>query len=505
MNGIPNSPQPLWRDTTIDSFPQLDRDMETDVTVIGSGITGITTAYFLVKKGFKVVLLEAGKVINGTTGYTTAKLSAQHGLIYDHLIRTFGKETAKKYYLANQEGLHYIDDIRTDLKIDCDFSYQPSIVYSAAPSGNRKIEKEAEAYKDLGIDGGLADNSVLPFPIQSAVKMNQQAQFHPLKYLKSLLIYLKQKDTHIFENTRAVDIKKGTLPEVKTRKGHSVLSDHVVIASHFPFKDLNGMYFARLHVERSYTIAVKTNGPPPKGMYLSTEEPKKSLRHALGSNGEELLLIGGEGHTSGQSENTYNHYEKLKEFAEKNFSVKDIPYRWSSQDISTLDRIPYIGPITRNNPNIYVATGFAKWGMSNGTVAGKVISDLITGNGSPYEKLFSPSRFNASQDVKNFTKENMDVAKELFKGKLHRKETDMENLQPNEGGIVNYRGKKLGAYKASNGGVSLVDTTCTHMGCDLQWNTAECSWDCPCHGSRFTPSGEVIEGPATKPLKNYHN
>ncbi|SFG64654.1 Glycine/D-amino acid oxidase [Halobacillus alkaliphilus] len=498
---LPERSFPLWRDQSIESFPALTENTEADVTVIGSGITGIMTAYLLVKKGYSVVVLEAGKIVEGTTGYTTAKISAQHGLIYDHLIQTFGKEKAKLYYEANQHALQLIDQIRQDHHIDCDFAYQDAYVYSTTAESTQNIEKEAKAYEQLGINGELSEHTDLPFPVTASIKMKDQAHFNPVKFLLPLISYLKENGTSFYEDTRAVDIKEGKRPEVITRNGQRVRSDHVVMASHFPFKDFKGLYFARLHVDRSYSLAVKMTDQLPDGMYLNAESPKRSLRHAIGDNGERYLLIGGEGHPSGQSRNTEQHYERLRDYAETHFDVENVPYRWSSQDMTTLDMVPYIGPITEKHSNIHVATGFAKWGMTNGTAAAMVITDLISQDSSPYAELFNPSRFHAQEDVKNFTKENADVAKEFVKGKLSKGDRTMDDLALDEGALINKDGKKAGAYKTADGTVKVVDTTCTHMGCDVEWNNGERSWDCPCHGSRFTPDGEVIEGPATKPLK----
>ncbi|MFC7319703.1 FAD-dependent oxidoreductase [Halobacillus campisalis] len=497
MNTKPNS---LWRDVELESFPGLSKDLNTEVTVVGTGITGITTAYFLVEKGYNVVLLEAGRIIEGTTGYTTAKITSQHGLIYDTLIQTMGEEKAKLYYQANEEALSCIDDIRKKEQIDCDFSYQDAYIYGNSKEANRKIEKEAEAYKRLGIDGGLAEVTELPYSVSSAVKINHQAQFHPVKYLASMIQRLQEKNTPIFENTRAAKLVEGDRPEVVTREGNTVTSDHVVMATHFPFADFKGLYFSRLHVERSYSIAVRSAENVPDGMYLSAEEPKKSLRHFVTEDGEKLLLVGGEGHPSGQKENTEESYENLAVYAKEQFGSEDVSYHWSSQDLITLDMVPYIGPVTKNNSNIHIAAGFAKWGMTNGTIAAKVISDLIAGKDNPYIELFSPSRDLGKQHVKSFLKENMDVGKEFVKGKLDRKNIKPEDLAKDEGSVVRINGKRAGAYKDEHGSISIVDTTCTHMGCELNWNNGDRSWDCPCHGSRFTVEGEVIEGPATKPL-----
>ncbi|SEB13462.1 Glycine/D-amino acid oxidase [Thalassobacillus cyri] len=498
---IPSKPTSLWRELQIETFPALSENIASDITVVGSGIAGITTAYRLVKSGYQVTLVEAGRILEGTTGYTTAKISAQHGLIYQQLEKTIGQENAKLYYQANQAAIQAIEQNINEHNIACDFSYQDAFVYGETERAKKMIEKEAELYERLDIDGEKTDRVDLPFPVTAAIRMKKQAQFHPVKYLLPLIDFLKKNQTNIYENTRAVDIEKGDQPKVVTKDGHTITSNHVVIASHFPFKDMDGLYFSRLHVERSYSLAVKTDQPIPQGMYLNVEEPKRSIRKALDTNGEKVLLVGGEGHTSGQSEDTFQHYTNLVEFTKEHYTIHDVPYRWSSQDMSTLDMVPYIGTITSNQPNIYVATGFAKWGMTQGTIAADVVHDMITGRKNPFEDLYSPSRFKKSSGVKSFTKENADVAKEFVKGKLPTKsKKDVKDLEPDQGAIVKVEGKSAGAYKDENGNVSVVDTTCTHMGCELAWNNAERSWDCPCHGSRFTVQGEVIEGPATQPL-----
>ena len=492
--------QAIWRDVEIPSFPPLRQDRDVDVAVIGAGITGITTAYYLVKKGYRVVLLEARKLIEGTTGYTTAKITSQHGLTYSQLIDKVGEEGARSYYNANEEAIGLMKEIIDEQQINCDFSRQDAYVYARTKEGARHVENEGKAYEKLGIKGSLVEKVDLPYEVMNAVKINHQAQFHPVKYLNKLILFLKENGVEIYENTRVVDIEKGDRLSVKAEQGSSVYCDKAVMASHFPFKDFEGLYFSRLHAERSYSIAVRAS-TIPKGMYLSAEEPKRSLRYFTDNEGETYLIIGGEGHPAGEKENTDECYQHLRTYAKKSFNAAEPVYEWSSQDLFTLDGLPYIGPITERNSKIYVATGFAKWGMTNGTIAAKIISDDIANQPNVYAELFSPSRKLHGEHVKNFMKENVGVAKEFVKGKVDRRKEDIHTLNLDEGAVVQYDGKSAGAYKDKKGNVSIVDHTCTHMGCELNWNKAERSWDCPCHGSRFEYDGNVIEGPATEPLK----
>lgn len=500
-NELPAFSTSYWNDTgSTEEFSSLKEDLSADAVVVGGGITGITTAYLLVKEGLKVVLLEAGKLINGTTGHTTAKVTAQHGVIYDELLHHFGTEKTKLYYEANHEALSFIRNQITELDIQCDWTDENAIIYAEAEQYLKQIQKEHEAYQKIGIESEFLDRLPFDLAIKGAVSMKSQGQFHPVKYLAVLVSEILKHGGLIFEKTPAVDIETGKQPKVVTKDGHKVSCEHVAIASHFPFFDGAGFYYARMHPERSYAIGVKTDKEFPGGMYLSADSPTRSLR-AAAHQGEQLIIVGGESHQTGQGMCTSKHYEALKEFSGKLFGSLSIPYRWSAQDLISLDKIPYIGQLTSRHENIFVATGYRKWGMTNGTAAGLLIKDLILKNKNPYTELFTPSRFQADPSLKTFVSENADVAKHLIQGKVDMPEKNIHDLGMDEGASVTYNGKRAGAYKDNHGKLFVVDTTCTHLGCEVEWNNAERSWDCPCHGSRFSFEGDVLEGPATKPLQ----
>ncbi|AIE61629.1 FAD-dependent oxidoreductase [Bacillus methanolicus] len=502
---MPQFPEPYWRKSTnLPSFQKLSGDREADVVIVGGGITGITAAYLLVKEGLQVVLLDAGRILNGTTGHTTAKITAQHGLIYDELINHFGAEKAKLYYQANMDAITFIKNTVKDQQIDCDLNEEDAYIYTNSSSYTQKIINELKAYEKLGIDGEFLSEIPIPVKMKSALVMKKQAQFHPLKYLSRFVEYLSKNNCSIYENTTAVDIEKGEQPVVITRDGHKITCRNVIISSHFPFFEKTGGYFARMYAERSYVLGVKTEKEYPGGMYINAEQPTRSLRYAE-LDGEKLILFGGESHKTGHAINTIKHYEALEAFAEETFGIKEIPYRWSAQDLITLDKVPYIGPITSNNPNIYVTTGYRKWGMTNGTAAAMLVTDLILKKENRYEKLFTPSRFNADPSLKNLVSQNVQVAKDLIEGKLELPSKHPEDLGDDEGAAVAVNGKRAGAYRDEDGKLHVVDTTCSHMGCELEWNNGERTWDCPCHGSRFSYKGEVIEGPAEVPLKQIDN
>ncbi|WP_226682764.1 FAD-dependent oxidoreductase [Sutcliffiella horikoshii] len=501
FNDLPKGPEAYWRDSApLPSFPTLNENKKTDVCVVGGGITGITTAYQLANEGLKVILIDADQILNGTTGHTTAKVTAQHGLIYDEFIQHIGQEKAKLYYQANQEGLHFIRDLVDLKRIQCDFSEQNAYIYSQTEQDDQKVMKEFEAYQKLGIDGDLTYDIPFTLETKSVVVMKNQAQFHPLLYLKVLVDGIVEKGGEIYEHTVATDVEESRGLSVVTKNGAKIECEYIVAGSHFPFYDGKGFFFTRMHAERSYVLAVKTEKEPPEGMYYSAGQPSRSLRYVT-IDGEKVALIGGDGHRTGQGKDTLKHYEALKSFGEEVLGIKEILYRWSAQDLYTLDNVPYIGRITSGHPNIFVATGYRKWGMTNGTAAALLLQDLILGRKNTYEDLFSPSRFVADPSLKKFISSNMNVAGHLIEGKLDRPSKKPEDLGLDEGGVVMINGRRAGAYKNDKGEVYCVDTTCTHLGCEVEWNHGDRSWDCPCHGSRFSIHGDVLEGPADKPLE----
>lgn len=500
---LPQHPESFWR-TTIEfpKFPSLEEDLQVDVIIVGAGITGITSAYLLVNEGLKVAVIEADEVLNGTTGHTTAKITAQHDLIYAEYIHNIGRSNARLYYEANTEALEFIKQTVDKHTIDCDFSQQDAYIYATTEKYARKIEKEAEAYEKLGIRGGLVDSIPIDIEIQNAIVMKNQAQFHPTKYLVHLLQHITEKGGLIFENTTAVNIETGEQPVVLTREGPRITANHVLICSHFPFYEGAGLYSTRMHADRSYVLAVKTKNKFPGGMYLGADEQTRSLR-SVTVNGEEIVLVGGESHKTGQGIETMEHYKAIETFGEEVLGIEEIVHRWSAQDLITLDKLPYIGELTSGQPNILIATGFRKWGMSNGTAAALLFRDMILGKKNNYEKLYTPSRFYAHPSLKNFLKENANVVGQLIKGKLDSPKTKPEDLSKGEGAVITLDGHRKGAYKDDEGKLHIVDTTCTHIGCEVEWNNGDRTWDCPCHGSRFSFTGEVIEGPAEKPLQKY--
>ncbi|HNX28370.1 MAG TPA: FAD-dependent oxidoreductase [Syntrophomonadaceae bacterium] len=496
--GFKSGTEPYWLDSVkVNEFPQLKEDIKADVAIVGGGMAGITAAFLLKMQGLKVVIVEADRILQGTTGHTTAKITSQHSLIYARIKKEMGEELAHQYADANESAVHMIASLIEEHGIDCDFSWQSAYLYTNDDKYIKDLEDEYQAASGFGIRASLEPKLAMPFPVKLALKFDRQAQFHPLKYLKVLAEKIPGEGSFIFENTAAVNIN-GKSNQVITRHGYTITADKIIIASHYPFFDGGGLYFSRIYVDKSYIIGVKAAEKFPGGMYINAESPTRSLRSQYYKDGE-MILIGGEHHKTGDGTDLNRHYQNLIDFANYNYEVQEILYRWSAQDCMTADGVPYTGILTQKYPNIYVATGFSKWGMTNSTAAAMIISDLITTGDSPWAPVYNPSRSNLAA-FKSVVIESVDVAKEYITGKLGDLPEDVE-LAEGEAKEVLINGQRVGAYRDDQGELHMVDITCTHLGCELKWNDAEISWDCPCHGSRFSPDGDIIEGPAFNHLQ----
>ncbi|WP_172840443.1 FAD-dependent oxidoreductase [Virgibacillus phasianinus] len=482
----------FWRSTDkLPNYNQLDKDILVDTVVAGGGIAGITTAYMLAKKGKKVALVEARQLVSGTTGYTTSKLTAQHDLIYNELIKRYNKDTAKKYYQANMEALALVKKFQSEEKIDCELEEADAYVYTETSDWEEWLEREAHAYETLGIDGELVKNMPLDLDIKSAIVMHKQAQFHPVKYLHGLLKAIEKNGGEIYEHTTVMDVENNNGLTCKTDKGYSLTCENIVFATHAPIYEPDDFYSNHLKPESSYALAVKTEKSFPGSMYINAELPKRTMR-AMKVDGEDYVLVGGESHDTGDGLSSQERYEELLAYADKHFGVIEVVDHWSSHDLFSPDRIPFIGKMFADKENIYTATGFGKWGLSAATIGAEVLTDLILGKFNVYTSLFSPARELNDTDKEDESETNARTdANEATKSK------DLENGQ---GAMIEIDGDEIGAYRDNQGELHLLDISCTHMGCGVVWNDGDHTWDCPCHGSRFNAIGEVIEGPAIEPL-----
>jgi glycine/D-amino acid oxidase-like deaminating enzyme/nitrite reductase/ring-hydroxylating ferredoxin subunit len=481
------------------SYPTLDKDTSADVVVIGGGIVGITTALLLAEAGADVVLLEANQLARGVSGHTTAKVSSQHGLKYHSLQSDFGLDGARAYAQANEAALAWVAERVDRHGIDCDFRRLPAYAYVTSQSKRSQVEDEVAAAQAAGLPASLVDSTPLPYPVAAAVRFDDQAEFHVRKYLLALAARLADQGGRIHERSHAVEVDVDEDCVVKTPGGR-VTAGKAVVATHYPFLD-RSLAFARVQAQRSYALVCRISGSPPPGMYISGDSPTRSVR-AVPLDGEELLLVGGEGHKTGTGGDTSDRYRRLEQFAREHWDVQSVEYRWSSQDNTTIDGVPYIGRLTPREDRVLMATGLAKWGMTGGTAAASILADLVRGHDNPWAQLFDPARIKPKAGAAKLLKENAEVGLHFVGDPLtQRGSRPIDDLRPGEGGIVSHGGEKVAGYRDEDGELVAVSTRCTHLGCQVNWNDAERSWDCPCHGSRFAPTGEVLHGPAVHQLE----
>lgn len=494
-DSLPGKPLSIWLDTTPSTqYPSLQPGLHVDVAIAGGGLAGITTALLLQESGRSVALIEGRRIAEGVTGNTTAKLTSQHGLIYDHLIRHAGEEKAALYARANQAAIEFVADQIGARGIDADFSRVDAFICAQHPPDAPAIEAEVEAARRLGLPASFETDLPLPLPAPAAIRFSNQARYHPRKYLLALAAGLVKAGGHIFEQTRVLDLEEGEPCTITTDMG-DITAGAVVIATHAPAID-KALYFARLSSYRSYVLALELDGPPPAGMYLC-ENPFWSLRsHPVP--GGELLFVGGEKHKTGEGGDTEERYRRLEQWARAHFSVRAVRNRWSTQDNWTPDRVPYIGKAAPGSKHLYVATGFGGWGMTGGAVAGMLLSDLILGRENDWARLYDPNRFNL-ESVGPVVREGIAVARHFVGDRLAHPE--LPKPGPGEGAIVDTGKGKIALYQDEDGTLHRLSPACTHMGCLLNWNPAERTWDCPCHGSRYAANGAVIQAPAVTDME----
>jgi glycine/D-amino acid oxidase-like deaminating enzyme/nitrite reductase/ring-hydroxylating ferredoxin subunit len=499
--------EPIWidRSETTDYDP-LDGGLDVDVAVVGGGIVGVTTALKLEERGRSVALLERDRILLGVTGHTTAKITALHGLLYDYLIDYVGEETVRRYADANEAAIDDIESTVADHGIDCDFQRAPAVTYTP-PRGEdpdyrthrKEVRAEVEAARRAGLDASFVEETDLPYDVGGAVRVADEAHFHPRNYLLELARQIPGGDSHVFEETTVEDVSGGTPCTVETDRG-TVTADDVVLATHFPIHD-DAFYFARMSPKRSYVLAVTLDEPTPGGMYYKPYDPYFSVRPYPGD--ENMVLVGGQNHRTGEGGSTAARFERLEAQARERFDVDSVEYSWSTQDYKSVDRVPFVGPLSPRDGNVYVATGFGGWGMANGTAAAILLTDLITGRENDWEGVYAPTRLRARASKKEFLDHNVHAMKHLAKNYVgSRPGLDLEGLGPGEGRVFDEGDDPVAVSRDDDGQIHAVSAVCTHMGCQVSWNDGERSWDCACHGSRFDVDGTVLETPATDPLES---
>lgn len=474
----------IWQKSeSIPARPELPGNISTDIAIVGGGMAGILTAHFLEQSGRQCVVLEADRIGSGQTGHTTAKVTSQHGLIYQKLMKCAGKNQAKKYADINQKAIERYKILIEKYQIDCSWEECPACLYTTKNA--RALRDEYYAAKELGLPVELKKDTELPFAVEEALYCYGQACFHPLKFLKVI-----SENLQIYEKTKVLQVK----PHLLTTSRGTVEAEKIVFACHYPFINRPGYYFLRMYQERSYVIALK-NAQTIHGMYLGIDSDGLSFRPA-----GEMLLLGGGNHRTGENP-MGGQYEYLLHQAEKYWPGKcwrkdENVIPWSAQDCMTLDGIPYIGQFGRKTEDWFVATGFGKWGMTSSMAAAVLLTDAIFGRENSCAEVFSPQRLHVAASAKTFLVDGMYSAANLLKQKFVPPKETLKQIKPGHARVVEYKGEKTGVYKAEDGQVFAVSVKCPHMGCQLVWNPDEKSWDCPCHGSRFDYRGRLMDGPA---------
>lgn len=464
-----------------------------DVVVVGGGITGMTAAILLKQAGVRVAVVEAGGIGRGVTGCSTAKLTALQGNVVSTIRERRGAEASEAYAQASAAAVERVAQLAERHRIDCDLERRPAFTYAAGEPQRQAVEEELAAIRAAGLPAEPSDGADLPYDVAAAVRLDDQLQFHPVRYVEGLAREVDGDGSAVFEGSRVVGIATGSPCEVRTAQG-TLTADRVVVASHFPFLD-RGFYFARLAPSRSYCVAMRVDGPLPAGMSIGLGPDQRSIRSA-----GDLLIVGGEAHEPGTSDASRARFDRLEEFGRRHWAVERVTHRWSAQDPTPHDHLPVIGPYIPRSSKLFVASGFMKWGLTGGTFAATIVSDLIAGRDNPWAAVFDPHRLSL-RSLPALAKHNA-KALHLVGDRLQPAEAGSTDEVPKgEARIVRTGLGKTGYYRDEGGGLHGVSVRCTHMGCLVKFNAAERSWDCPCHGSRFDLDGSVLEGPATKPLE----
>jgi glycine/D-amino acid oxidase-like deaminating enzyme/nitrite reductase/ring-hydroxylating ferredoxin subunit len=486
----------LWLDGAKPTgYAPLAGALDVDVAVIGGGITGLTTALLLKRDGAKVAVIEAREVGSGVTGCTTAKVSALQGTVYDTIRKRHGTEGTSAYAEASLGGVELVAQLADEEGIDCDLERRDAFTYAASESERSSVEDEHEAAREAGLKVDLVDDIDTPFSTNGAVRLADQLQLQPVEYVRGLARAVHGDGCHVLEATRVKRVEAGDPCRLHTENG-TVTARQVVDAAHYPLLD-RGLFFARLEPMRSYCIAARLrDAAPPQGMSISAGSTTRSLRSY-----HDLMIVGGEGHAAGARQARPERFGKLEEFARRHWDVVEVTHRWSAQDPVPWDHMPVIGAYHPRSSHLFVASGFMKWGLSGGSFAARILSDLIAGRENPWAERFTPNRVGARglpKVAQLGAKFAIDAVGDRV---LPAEAADASEVPRGEARVIRDGLGKTGVYRDESGTAYAVSMRCTHLGCLVRFNGAERSWDCPCHGSRFGVDGAVLEGPATEPLQ----
>ncbi len=479
---LPGRPGSCWVATQQGHpYPRLKSSAKADVAVIGAGIVGLTAANQLTKAGLSVVVVEARTIGEQVTGRSTAKITTQHGLVYKYLVEKLGFETAKKYAEANHFALGQMRSWIEELGIACDFETKAAYVYCCDPKHITDLEEEAAAARQVGLEAEVCRPAPLPFETVGALRFRGQAQFNPAKYLVGLASAAKAGGASIYENARVTNVENDggwivTIGNVTVKASHVVLGTNIPTWGPVPFDERTR---PRCHI----AMAFRTEKPIIDGMFIGMDDPH-SLRTGSDDTGHLLVALGPKFET-GQEGDVAKHFFELEAWTRRNLGVGDVAWRWVNEDYDTADRVPYAGAL-KSARGLYVATGFNAWGISNGTAAGMLIANQVLGQPADWDTIYDPERKGERQFNKGGESQSL----------VH----SLDDVPPGEGRIISVGKGKLAVYRNKSGKLHALSAACTHKGCDVTWNNADGTWDCPCHGSMFSVDGTVLHGPAVEPL-----
>lgn len=475
-------------------YPALRGDVTVDVAVLGGGITGVTAAVLLKEAGRAVALIEARRIGAGVTGHTTAKLTSLHKLIYADLVRRHGETNARLYGEANQAAIEWVAENVRRRGIACDFARADAFTYAEEAGDITAVEEEARVAASLGLPALATTATGLPFPVAAAVRFRDQARFHPRKYLLAMARAVAGEGSLVFERTTATAIRDGTTCEVRT-DGGLVRARSVIVATHQPL-GIRGLHFARMTLKRSFALGLLVRGPVPQGMYISTALNFRSMRPQPHS-GRDLLILGGEPFRTGQCPDTRELLHRLEAWGRERFDVERVAFRWATQDAVSPDRLPFVGRLTPSSKNVWFASGFGGWGMTNGTAAALLLTDLILGRRNPWAAVYDPRRGAPALTLKGLARDAITTIRSIAGdgGAAPR------DLAPGEGCVADAALsdapiEKVALRRDESGRLHALSAVCPHLQGIVRWNAAERSWDCPCHGSRFDADGTLLHGPA---------
>ncbi|GAA2424098.1 FAD-dependent oxidoreductase [Streptomyces macrosporus] len=486
------------------THPPLEPDSETDtdVVVVGGGIAGLCTAWELARAGREVTVVEADRIAAGVTGHTTAKVTAQHSLIYDDLRRRHGVDGARLYARSQQDAVEHVAAVADELGVDCDLERVPAYTWAESEEQDEKVRAEAEAAAEAGLPASYVTDTGLPFPVRGAVRVEDQAQFHPRRYLLALAEDLVRRGGRIAERTRVVGLEEGEPCRVTAENGATVTARAVVVATHYPVFD-RALLFSRLEPHRELVIAASIpEDQDPAGTYITPEDNTRSVRTAPYGEGRRLLIVTGERFLPGTAD-VVERFERLGAWVAERFPDARVVHRWATQDNDSTDRVPYIGPFHPGARHTYVATGFGGWGMTSGVLSGRLLAAYLTdAELPPWARLYDPRRLPGPREAPSLIGLQATVAKHFVGDRLRSTHVDsVEEIAPGSGALVRIDGRRCAVHRDEAGQLHAVSSRCTHLGCLVHFNEAERAWECPCHGSRFAPDGSVLQGPATRPLE----